>query len=302
MAIAESETWAVTLLHIENDRHRPVKRTTLMWDGTDWANPADGFESGRVRRRAVVGPVVENTTRPPFYCITLDEIRIDDVKPNGAIWGRVTKTSGIRYEDAGHDLEAGRDALLDLSLEHCSHAFGVAGNAMPTVPSDYSVDRQRQTNFALANQVAVLAFASPSAPNARNRSTSLSAIRANLADALYRPDFAKRGERLDLTLGDANNSDSLETLQSFIGDLPMVTAVHQRDRLGSLSTALKRAGLRPISANQRLSVNVSESNNEDLGRVADRVLAAAGTRKRIDSGWLSTQRLAAVSPSPNEPE
>ena len=289
LAVVQDETWAVTLQHIESDRDQPSKRTSLMWAGTDWNDPGDGFEHGGIRRSAVVGPLVENTRKSPFYCMILDEIRIDGVKADGAIWGRVTKSSGVCYEKAGTDLEAGRDATLDRALDFCTHSFGADGHSLPTKPLEAPIDRQRQSSFALANQVVILAFSVSSAPRVKDRKMELFAIRANLAEALFRTDFSVRGEQLASTLDHAVTSDCLEEIRSMIGNLPLVAPVNQRNHLNTLSGTFKRAGLRPLNANSHLSVDMGTSNDLTPEHVAKNLLATAGARKRIDSGWLSSR-------------
>lgn len=294
LAVVDTGNWAVTLQHIDNDRGRPSKRTTVMWAGRDWSHPGDGFEPGGIRRRAVVGPLVENTSRPPFYCMTLDEIRIDGVRADGAIWGHVTSSSGVRYEDAGANPAAGRDAALNTALHFCSHSFGADGYSSPTSPIKAPTDSQRPSNFALANQVMALAFRVSSAKRVKDRSIELFTIRANLAEALFRPDFEKRGERVALKVSGTADADSLDEFGLMIGNLPLVTTVDQRDHFSTLSATFKRAGLGTLSANSHLSVDVSTSDDRHPAHAAEDVLAAAGTRKCIDSGWLCPTRQAPV--------
>ena len=302
LAVVQGETWAVPLQHIESDRDRPSKRTSLMWAGKDWNDPGDGFEPGEIRRRAVVGPLVENTRQPPFYCMILDEIRIDGVKADGAIWGRVTQSSGVCYEEAGTDLEAGRDATLDTALDFCTHSFGANGHSLPRKPLEAPIDQQRQSNFALANQVIVLAFSVSSAPHIKDRKMELLTIQANLAEALFRPNFGVGGEQFTSMLAQGDDSGCLDEVRSTIGNLPLVTAIDQKKHLNALSRAFKRAGLRPLSANSNLSVDMETSDSRDLERVAKSLLANAGKRKRIDSGWLSPRCQPAAPAVKHNPE
>ena len=293
IAFVDGGSWAVTVQHIENDWKNPVKRTTLMWAGTDWGDGGDGFQPGCIRRSAVVGPLVENTERAPFYSMSLDEIRIDRTVVGGALWGRLKEPRELIYEDAGHDLEAGRDAAFAIALRHCSYDYGADAPAKPRVATMPFASHQRQSNFGLVNRVVVLAFKTSRGSRLKGRTSPLSAIKANLGEALFKPSFEKCGERTDLifengiALDSLASSDNAEQLRGLIGDLPVVTAGVQRARLGTLNDQFGRAGLPLLDANQRLSVNVSGLGHGDLARDADDVLAAAGTRKRLDSGWLT---------------
>ena len=154
MAIVDSGAWGVTIQHIENDRKRPVKRTTLMWAGTDWGNLGEGTQLDNIRRRAIVGPLVENTRRPPFFCMTLDEVLIDRVE-GGVAYGRETEPKDVLYEDAGRDVDAGRDAALTMALAHCASGYQADGLTIPEMTSA-PTGRQRLPNFGLVNRVVAL--------------------------------------------------------------------------------------------------------------------------------------------------
>ena len=300
VAVVEGGNWAATVQHIENDWKRPVKRTTMVWDGSDWGNAGGGFEPGRIRRRAIIGPLVENTLEPPFYCMTLDEIRIDRVT-SGVVWGTVTKTSAPHNWSAGHDQAAGRDVALDIGLAHCASVCTAAEAALPEMAAVSSTDRPKKLNFALVNRAVVLAFKGSTRRRRKGRTPPLIAVRANLGEALFLPNFDKHCERAEMrfeegiALGNPADLDQVARLRELIGDLPMVTAVAQRSRLTSLISAVDRTGLRPLASNPRLGVNVSRSDDDDLESRAEEVLVEAGIRKRQESGWL-TARHAANSP------
>ena len=297
LASVDGGNGAATVQHIENDWKRPVKRTTLVWDGTDWGNEGDGFEPGRIRRRAIVGPIVENTGQPPFYSVILDEIRIDRVDSGGAVWGTVTATSGAHCSGAGSDLEAGRDAALDMALAHCATGRGADGSESLEMASELHTGRPRKLGFALVNRVVVLAFAgSRGSRPPKGRTPPLAAIGANVGEALFLPDFEKNGERVDLlfeggiALDNPASLNDAERLLDLIGDLPVVTAGCQRSRLPVLIRAFGGVGLRSLAPNARLSVDVSASEDDDLAGHAEKILAAAGMVKRQESGWLTPRR------------
>ena len=300
VAVVEGGGWSATVQHIENDWKRPVKRTTVVWDGTDWENPGDGFERGRIRRRAIVGPLVENTLDPPFYCMVLDEVRIDRVV-SGAVWGTVTKTSGPHNQSAGHDRAAGRDVALDIGLAHCGSVFAADETALPEMASVSSTDRPKKLNFALVNRAVILAFKGSTGRRRKGRTLPLIAVRANLGEALFLPNFDKHGERAEIRfeegveLDKSADLDQVARLRELIGELPMVTAVAQRSRLSALISAIDRAGLRPLASNPRLGVDVSGSDNDGLEGRAEEVLVEAGIRKRQESGWLTARH------APNSP-
>ena len=300
VAVAEGGGWVATVQHIENDWKRPVKRTTVMWDGVDWENPGDGFEPGRIRRRAIVGPLVENTLDPPFYCMVLDEIRIDRVA-SGAVWGTVTKTSAPHNWSAGYDQSVGRDVALDIGLAHCASVCAGDETAQPEMAPVSSTDRPKKLNFALVNRAVVLAFKGSTVRRRKGRTPPLIAVRANLGEALFLPNFEKHGERAEIlfeeeiALDNPADLDQAARLRELIGNLPMVTAVAQRSRLTSLISEIDRAGLRPLASNPRLGVDVSASEDDDLVSRAEEVLVEAGIRKRQESGWL-TARHAPSSP------
>ena len=295
MAIVDGGTWGVTIQHIENDRKRPVKRTTLMWAGTDWGFVGDGIQRGSIRRRAVVGPLVENTGRPPFYCLTLDELLIYRVE-GGAAFGRETEPSEVLYEDASRGVEAGRDTALDKALAHCASGCRADGLTTPETASAPPAGRKRLSNFGLANWVVALAFRDSRGSSSNGRTASLVAIQANLADALSGSDSGKRSEPFDLVLGHGialdggTFSKNADRLRSLIGDLPVVTPSVQRHRVQALDSAFERAGLRSMVTNARLSVDVSGLGGGDITREAEDILAAAGARKRLESGWLLPRR------------
>ncbi|MCY4499363.1 MAG: hypothetical protein OXC14_19020 [Rhodospirillaceae bacterium] len=294
VAIVEGRNWAATVQHIENDWKRPVKRTTLVWDGADWGDRGDGFEPGRIRRRAIIGPLVENTLEPPFFSMTLDEIRIDRVK-SGTVWGTVTASSGPHTRSAGHDQTAGRDVALDFGLSHCAGASVAECVRAPETYSISSTDRRKRLTFALVNRAIVLAFNGSKGPRKKGRTPPLIALRTNLGEALYLPGFEKYGERTEMcfengiSLDDPADPDHAGRLREFVDNLPLVTAVSQRSRLTALISAIERAGLPSLASNPRLAVNVMASDGDDLLERAESVLIEAGTHKRRESGWLSAR-------------
>ena len=295
MAYVDGGTWSVTVQQIENDWKMPVKRTTLMWAGTDWDGTRDGLRPGCIRRTAVVGPLVDNTERTPFFSILLDETRIDRIDSGGALWGRRNELRQSFNEDAGQNLEAGRDLALAIALRHCSCEFGAdATGGSGSAAAPFTV-RQRHTNFALVNRVVVLAFQTQMKSRPKGQTSPLCAMRVNLGEALFLPNFEKDGVRTELIfengigLDSHSPTDDADRLIDLIGDLPVVTAGVQRARLGTLNAAFKRAGRSLLTENPRLSVDVSPLDNSNPAMAAEAIFAAAGKSKRRDSGWLCTE-------------
>ena len=276
LAIIGSENWAVTLRHIENNPSRGLKRTTLMWDGTDWDDPEIGIEPRRIRRRAVVGPWVENTPGSPFCCMVLYKVKLDDMKTDEAIWGRPVNQPSVQYE------EASRNAALDAALHFCSYGFGDEPATSPPVRSESPTDPQRQGNFHSVNQVVVLAFNASNASRLRDRVQGLFAMHTNLAEA-FLPSSVHSDPRT-LNVDDAPNSEHLAELRSMIGDIPIVTAQAQKDSVGALNALFKQSGLNPVNGLPR-SVDITEAQTANLEQTVGKILSAARERKRIDSGW-----------------
>ena len=297
LALVEGRSSPVTIRHMESGRDQlPQKRTTLMWAGTDWTEPGGGFRPGHTRRCATIGPLVECTQLPPFYSVTLEEILVGKIDASGAIWGRVTATSGIQYEDAGTDIESGRDAVLDIALDHCASWPNQDDVSSVEMVSVSPSARQMQQNFGVVNRVVVLAFRAAGGPLSHGRTIAVSAVETNLAQVLFRADLDAQSEQLDLTFARGaaadcvSYSEEAKRLRSLIGELPVLTARAHRGRLGALNSAFERAGIRTVEANPRLTVDVTAAGYDDPAHDIEAILAVAETRKRLESGWLSLRR------------
>ncbi|MDE0062965.1 MAG: hypothetical protein OXP09_06455 [Gammaproteobacteria bacterium] len=238
---------------------------------------------------------MDNTERKPFFSMSLDETRIDRIDSGGALWGRCKEPRHSFFEDAGQNLEAGRDLALDIALRHCSYDFGADAPAGSDVATFQSIVHQRHTNFALVNRVVVLAFQTHMKSRPKGQTSPLYAMRVNLGEALFLPNFEKESKRTVLVfengiaLDSHSSTDDADRLIDFIEELPVVTAGVQRARLATLNAAYKRAGRPLLAENPRLSVDVSPLDNSNPALAAEAIFAAAGKSKRRDSGWLCTE-------------
>lgn len=292
-AVVEGDGWGATIRNIEGDQGGPLKRTTMMWGGVGWHAREFLPEDGSIHRRAVIGPLVENTAKDPFFVLKLDAFRLN-VEKDGGVSGSEVESSGVLYWPATPEPSLGRNAALDQALSFCTEEFGGGGDLLDSenpAPLVGNEARQGESNLAKVNRIVALAFLGPESQPVKTAPAAVAGMRANLAMSLCQQDFVGVPTAVSVSLGREASISDLETLRDFIGDLPVVVPIEHRHCLVPLNLLFKRAKLQELSVSGRYSVAVSGiAKGLAIEDIAKSTLEAAGVRKRIDSGWVAMQR------------
>lgn len=292
-AVVEGDGWGATIRNIEGDQGDPLKRTTMMWGGVGWN--ARGFlpEDGSIHRRAVIGPLVENTANAPFFLLKLDAFRLN-VEKDGGVSGSEVESSGVLYWPATPEPSLGRNAALDQALSFCTEGFGggndLRGSENPA-PLVAAEPQQGESNLAKVNRTVALAFRGLESQPVKTAPAAVAGMRANLAMSFCKQDFVGAPTAISVSLGREASTSDLETLRDFIGDLPVVVPIEHRHCLAPLNLSFKRAKLQELPVSGRCSVAVNGiASGSAIEDMAKSTLEAAGVRKRINSGWITKER------------